>query len=144
MDRKKTLQEMNKFLKGIHMGISTFKDYLEKSESRELRRELTSIIDSLKKHEKVITKRIKELGGNASESIGIIGSMGQIFEKIKLITADKDQEILCHTIKYMEIEVKNGNKFIQDNQGLEESLMKDVKCVVDEYCTHLKKLQQFW
>lgn len=144
MDRNKTLQEMNKFLKGIHMGISTFKDYLEKSESRELQRELTNIINSFKKHEDIIKKRIEELGGNASESIGIIGSMGQIFEKIKLITADKDQEILEHAIKSMKMGIKNGNKFIEDNKSLDENLMKDVKNVVEDYCTHLKNLQQFW
>ena len=30
-DNAKVIKEMNKFLKGIHMGGSTFKDYMEKS-----------------------------------------------------------------------------------------------------------------
>ena len=65
--RDKVIKELNKFLTGVHMGGSTFKDYLDKAENLELKSTLKEIIESLKKHEEAITHRIEELGGNASD-----------------------------------------------------------------------------
>ena len=144
MDKNVTIQEMNKFLKGIHMGGTTFKDYLEKAQSPKLQNELNRIIESFKKHEEAITKRISDLGGNAADSVGIMGSMGQLFEKIKLLTADTDEEVLEHAIKAMEMGIKNADKFIEENKDLEESLLNDVKGVVKDYDNHLRRLRELW
>lgn len=144
MDKNATIQEMNKFLKGIHMGGTTFKDYLEKAQSPKIQGELTKIIESFKRHEEAITKRINELGGNAADSVGIMGSMGQFFEKVKLLTADTDEEVLEHAIKAIEMGIKNANKFIEENKDLDESLMKEVKGVAKDYDNHLRKLQELW
>lgn len=135
------IQEMNKFLKGIHMGGTTFKDYLEKAQSYELKEALLEIIESFKRHEEAITKRINQMGGDAADSVGIMGMMGEFFEKVKLIPVDSDKEVIEHAVKAMEMGIKNGNKFIEENQNLEESLMKEVKGVVDDYDNHLRKLQ---
>lgn len=135
------IQEMNKFLKGVHMGGTTFKDYLEKAQSYELKEALLEIIESFKRHEEAITKRINQMGGDAADSVGIMGMMGEFFEKVKLIPVDSDKEVIEHAVKAMEMGIKNGNKFIDENQNLEESLMKEVKGVVDDYDNHLRKLQ---
>ena len=144
MDKNVTIQEMNKFLKGVHMGGTIFKDYLEKAQSLKLQSEITRIIESFRKHEEVITKRIPDLGGNAADSVGIMGGMGQLLEKIKLLTADTDEEVLEHAIKAMEMGKKNANKFIKENKNLEESLLNDVKGVVKDYENHLRRLQGLW
>mgnify|MGYP004598536865 FL=1 len=135
------INEMNKFLKGIHMGGTTFKDYLDKAQSTELKATLVEIIESFKRHEKAITKRINKMGGDAADSVGIMGMMGEFFEKIKLIPVDSDKEVIEHAIKAMDMGIKNANKFIDENENLEESLMKEVKGVVDDYDNHLRKLQ---
>lgn len=135
------IQELNMFLKGIHMGGTTFKDYLEKAQSYELKEVLLEIIESFKRHEEAITKRINQMGGDAADSVGIMGMMGEFFEKVKLIPVDSDKEVIEHAVKAMEMGIKNGNKFIDENQNLEESLMKEVKGVVDDYDNHLRKLQ---
>ena len=95
----KTIKELNKFLTGIHMGGATFKDYLEKAQNLELKSTLTKIIESFKIHEEAITHRIEALGGNASDSLGIIGNIAEAFEKIKLIPVDTDAEVCEHTKK---------------------------------------------
>ena len=143
-DNFRNIERLNKFLKGIHMGEITFKDYLEKAQSPKLQNELNRIIESFKRHEEAITKRINDLGGNAADSVGIIGGMGQLFEKIKLLTADKDEEVLEHAIKAMEMGIKNADKFIRENKDLEESLLNDVKGVVKDYDNHLRRLQGLW
>lgn len=142
-DKETLIIEMNKFLKGIHMGGTTFKDYLEKASSLKLKESLVEIIESFKRHEEAITKRINQLGGNASDTVGLMGMMGEFFEKMKLISANTDEEVLEHAINAMEMGIKNGNNFIDEHKDLEESLLNEVKAVVDDYDSHLKKLKEF-
>ena len=121
--RDKVIKELNKFLTGVHMGGATFKDYLDKAENLELKSTLKEIIESFKKHEEAITHRIEELGGNASDSLGIRGNIAEAFEKIKLIPVDTDCEVCEHAIKAMEMGNKNANKFIEENENMEKSIL---------------------
>lgn len=70
-----------------------------------------------------------------------MGMMGEFFEKIKLIPVETDEEVVEHAINAMNMGIKNGNKFIDEHKDLEESLLKEVKAVVDDYDGHLKKLK---
>ena len=89
------MKEINKFLKGIHMGGSTFKDYLAKAEDSELKNELKTILESFKRHEEAMTNRIEKIGENAADTLGLMGTMGEFFEKI---TANK--YIICANGKH--------------------------------------------
>ena len=138
--REKIVKDLNKFLTGIHMGGATFKDYLDKAQNLELKAKLKEIIESFKRHEEAITHRIEYLGGNASDSLGIIGNIAEAFEKIKLISVDTDAEVCEHAIKAMNMGIKNANKFIEENKDMEESIMNDIKGVVKDYDNHLEVL----
>lgn len=142
MAENNDVKEMNKFLKGIHMGGTTFKDYLRKAKSPELKNELVQIIESFKRHEEAITNRIEKLGGNATDTLGLMGSMADFFEKIKLIPVNTDLEVCNHAVDAMEMGIKQGRKFIDENGSLDASLMKEVKAVVADYDNHLRKIQQ--
>lgn len=137
---EKIVKDLNKFLTGIHMGGATFKDYLDKAQNLELKAKLKEIIESFKRHEEAITHRIEYLGGNASDSLGIIGNIAEAFEKIKLISVDTDAEVCEHAIKAMNMGIKNANKFIDENKDMEESIMNDIKGVVKDYDNHLEVL----
>lgn len=143
MDKKndEVLKEMNKFLKGIHMGGSTFKDYVERTESKELKDALVEIIETFKRHEEAITHRIEKLGGDASDSLGLIGTMVEVFQKIKLLSANNDCEILDNAKEAMKMGIKNANKFIDEHKDLEHSLKKEIKGVVKDYDNSLRKLE---
>nr|WP_242976263.1 PA2169 family four-helix-bundle protein [Clostridium sporogenes] len=67
---KEDKKQMDKFLKGVHMGGSTFKDYLEKAQNVDLKNELKNIIESFKRHEEAITNRIEQMGGDAPDTLG--------------------------------------------------------------------------
>ncbi|MBZ9686551.1 PA2169 family four-helix-bundle protein [Clostridium estertheticum] len=136
------VKEMNKFLKGIHMGGTTFKDYLRKGKGPELKNELVQIIESFKRHEEAITNRIENLGGNAADTLGIMGTMADFFEKIKLIPVNTDLEVCENATAAMEMGITQGEKFIKENRGLDPSLMKEVEAVVADYDNHLKKIQE--
>ena len=137
------VQEMNKFLTGIHMGGTTFKDYLEIAQSQELKDELVHIIESFKRHEEAITHRIESLGGDAADSVGIMGMMGEFFEKIKLIPVDTDEEVVDHAIKAMEMGMENADKFLIEHSDMEQSFKNDIEGVVKDYDNHLRKLKEF-
>ena len=137
---EKIVKDLNKFLTGIHMGGATFKDYLDKAQNLELKAKLKEIIESFKRHEEAITHRIEYLGGNASESLGIIANIAETFEKISLLSVDTDAEVCEHAIKAMNMGIKNANKFIDENKDMEESIMNDIKGVVKDYDNHLEVL----
>ena len=137
---EKIIKELNKFLTGIHMGGATFKEYLDKAQNLELKSSLREIIESFKRHEEAITHRIEELGGNASDSLGIRGNIAEAFEKIKLISVDTDAEVCEHAIKAMNMGIKNTNKFMEEHKNMEESLMNDIKGVIKDYDDQLEVL----
>ena len=137
---EKIIKELNKFLTGIHMGGATFKEYLDKAQNLELKSSLREIIESFKRHEEAITHRIEELGGNASDSLGIRGNIAEVFEKIKLISVDTDAELCEHAIKAMNMGIKNTNKFMEEHKNMEESLMNDIKGVIKDYDDQLEVL----
>ena len=138
--KDKVVKELNRFLTGIHMGGSTFKDYLDKAENLELKECLREIIESFKRHEEAITHRIEQLGGNASDSLGISGNIAEFFEKLSLIPIDTDSEVCEQAIKAMHMGIKNTNKFIEENENMEESILNDINGVVKDYDNHLFKL----
>ena len=142
MDVNNEVKEMNKFLKGIHMGGTTFKDYLRKAKSPEVKNQLVKIIESFKRHEEAITNRIEKLGGNASDTLGIMGAMADFFEKIKLIPVNTDLEVCENATAAIEMGISQGEKFIVENSGLDDTLMKEVKAVVADYDNHLREIQK--
>ena len=140
-DNDKVIKEMNKFLKGVHMGGSTFKDYIERAESKELKDSLVEIIETFNRHEEAITHRIEQLGGDANDSLGVMGIMSEFFQKVKLLSANSDKEILDNAIEAMKVGIDNANKFIDEHSNLENSLKSDVEGVVKDYDNSLRKLE---
>ncbi|NFD02247.1 DUF2383 domain-containing protein [Clostridium botulinum] len=139
---KEDTKQMDKFLKGVHIGGSTFKDYLEKAQNVELKNELKNIIESFKRHEEAITSRIEQMGGDAPDTLGFLGTITEFFEKIKLIPVNNDLEVCDHAIKAMEIGIKQGEKFEEESKELDSSLMKDVNTIVNDYYNHLNTLNE--
>ncbi|HDI3057394.1 TPA: DUF2383 domain-containing protein [Clostridium botulinum] len=139
---KEDTKQMDKFLKGVHIGGSTFKDYLEKAQNVELKNELKNIIESFKRHEEAITSRIEQMGGDAPDTLGFLGTITEFFEKIKLIPVNNDLEVCDHAIKAMEIGIKQGEKFEEENKELDSSLMKDVNTIVNDYYNHFNTLNE--
>lgn len=137
-DVKKT----NKFLRGIHMGGATFKDYFSKAQDKELKEELTHIIESFKRHEEAITNRIEKLGEDAVDTLGVMGTMAEFFEKVKTMVVNTDLEVCERAKEAMEMGIYQGEKFIDENNDLDSSLMKEIKGVVSDYDNHLRRVEK--
>ncbi|KRU24594.1 hypothetical protein VT91_33580 [Clostridium sporogenes] len=142
IELKENTKQMDKFPKRVHMGGSTFKDYLEKAQNVDLKNELKNIIESFKRHEEAIISRIEQMGGDAPDILGFLGTIAEFFEKIKLIPANNDLEVCDHAIKAMEIGIKQGEKFKEENEDLDSSLMKEVNAIVNDYYKYLNTLNE--
>lgn len=140
-DNNELINELNKFLKGIHMGATTFKDYHEKAKSPFLRKELKETVESFKRHEEAVTHRIEQLGGNAADSVGLAGKMGEFFEKMKLIVTNTDEELIDESIKAMEMGIKNAEKFVEEHRGIESSIKKELDNIIKDYYHQIDRLR---
>ncbi|MCI7442964.1 MAG: hypothetical protein MSA89_07760 [Clostridium sp.] len=123
------------------MGGATFKDYLEKAQDIKLKNELRIIVESFKRHEEAVTHRIELLGGNAADTLGFMGMIGETLEKMKLIVVDSDREVIDYAINAMNMGVEQGNKFIAEHQDLEPNIKKEIEKIVEDNDKHLKKLK---
>lgn len=141
MNNENTIKALNKFLKGVHMGGTTFKDYYEKAQEEKLKECLSEILDDFKRNEEAITHRIEKLGGNAADNVGIGGMIGEAFEKLKLLLADTDEEILDRAKKAIHMGIEQGNKFIEEHNDLEVNVMNEIKSIVNDYPKYLIKLE---
>ena len=142
-NNKDIINEMNKFLKGIYMGIISLKDYYEKAHAMPIKKDIESIINSFKGHEEAIIRKIQQLGGEPTDSIGLTGLMGEVFQKIKLIPADEDKEIVQQAVKAMEMGMKNANKFLKEHDYFENDLKDTISGVIKDYDNNLRKLKEW-
>ncbi len=108
----------------------------------DLKNELKNIIESFKRHEEAITKRIEQIGENAPDTLGFLGTIAGFFEKIKLIPVNNDLEVCDQAIRAIEMGIKQGEKFKDENKELDYSLMKEVNAIVNDYYTHLNTLNE--
>lgn len=141
MENKKLIDDLNKFLKGVHMGGTVFKDYLEKAQDNKLKNELRVIVESFKRHEEAITHRIEQLGGNAADTLGIVGMVSETWEEMKLMAVDSDKKLIDHAINAMNMGVQQGNKFIAEHEDLEQNIKREIENIVEDNDKHLKKLK---
>lgn len=141
MENQKLVDDLNKFLKGVHMGGATFKDYLEKAQDMKLKNELRIIVESFKRHEEAITHRIELLGGDATDTLGLMGMIGETWEKMKLMVVDSDKEVLDYAIKAMNMGLEQGNKFIADHEDLQPDIKRELEKIVEDNEKHLQKLK---
>lgn len=69
------VNELNAILKGEHMAIESYDKYIHAVEDDYVRNEFYKILDDHKKHANLLESRIKELGGEPKEKLGLVGIM---------------------------------------------------------------------
>ncbi|MGL5757002.1 MAG: DUF2383 domain-containing protein [Paraclostridium sp.] len=136
MDKNKELiMELNKFLRGIHMGADTFRVYQDKAKSQEVKNELSRIMFIFREQDEKVSSYIKKLGGEPADSLGIAGEMASMFEKLKDMFIDSDKEVLEHAISAVDMGIEGGNNMINSykNENLDKSIFQHLNEMVSEY-----------
>ena len=127
------INELNKFLKGTVMGIDTFEQYQEKAQSPELKNQLHHIITIFKSHEEKMVQLIQKLEGEPKDSLGLIGELSSMFEKVKDTFVITDREVLERAIKAINMGKESG---IKANQYVIDYLTE----ILNDYTTSENKL----
>ena len=143
-NNQEIIKELNKFLKGTKMGVDTFKQYEEKAQTPELKQELNKIISIFKSHEEKTAAAIKKLGGEADDSLGIAWELASMFEKVKDIFVDTDQEVLERAIKAVNMGKDQGTKVLQTCKDLKADpfIIDRLTEILNDYETTSKALNK--
>ena len=136
MDKNDELiKELNRFLRGIHMGANTFRAYKEKDKSKELKDEIIESIDIIRKQDEKVSSYIKQLGGEPENSIGLAGEMASMFEKLKNMFIENDKTLIKHTISAIDMGIEGGNNLLHSYKDLQldKSIFQHLNEMVSQY-----------
>lgn len=136
--------ELNTYLKGIHMGIDSYKHLIKKTENTSLKCTLNEVLQNYKNHDTEISNRIIDLNEIPTEGVGIGGKLAETFNNIKNITVTTDSEILETAYDGCKTGVIMGQKFIEENSKiLDETSLNIIKNTLHQDEQSLQKLDQF-
>jgi bacterioferritin len=84
------VEALNKVLKGEHMAIDVYSIFLDKIDDTNLKESLQRYKKDHEEHAALLSKRIRELGGEPKEDRGVGGAMSQSMSAAQtMIVADK-------------------------------------------------------
>ncbi|MGL5641179.1 MAG: DUF2383 domain-containing protein [Paraclostridium sp.] len=147
MDKHKELiMELNKFLRGIHMGADAFRVYQDKAKSQEVKNELRSIMFIFREQDEKVSSYIKKLGGEPTNSLGLAGGMSSVFEKLKDMFIDSDKEVIEHAISAIDMGIEGGNNMINSYKGehLDKGIFQNLNEMVSEYKVINNRLERLY
>ena len=136
MDKNETLiKELNKFLRGIHMGADTFRVYQDKAKNEELKNELRRIMFIFREQDEKVSSYIKKLGGEPTNSLGVTGEMASVFEKLKDMFIDSDKEVIEHAISAIDMGIEGGSNLLDSykDEHLDKGIFQHLNEMVSEY-----------
>lgn len=147
MDKNDELiKELNKFLRGIHMGADSFRAYQEKAKKQEVKNELRNIMFIFREQDEKVSSYIKKLGGEPSNSLGVAGDMASMFEKLKDMFIDNDKEVLEHAMSAIDMGIEGGNNLLESYQDkhLDKAIFQKLNELVSEYKSINNKLEKLY
>ncbi|WP_182007397.1 DUF2383 domain-containing protein [Priestia aryabhattai] len=140
MNNEKSVNILNKLLKGQYMGIHAYENFIKNLEkSSSLLPHFIKIQSDLKHHAELLSARIKELQGVPETSEGIIGKaelfIGQIFDP-----SHGEQDILKHAIKGQNIYgIRMTEELVDDK--LDQKSLNLVHEIVEKQREHVDYLK---
>ncbi|MBK1809199.1 DUF2383 domain-containing protein [Clostridium sp. YIM B02505] len=131
---KEIVLELNRFLKGIQMGIEAFENLQHKANENSLKQCFLQVQSTYLSHSNILRERIEQLGGVPKEGVGITGKFAEVYEKLKNLTVDSDEEVILEAYKACKTGFTMGDRFIEDtdnldpiSKGIIETIVKDNK-----------------
>ncbi len=147
MDKNDELiKELNKFLRGIHMGADSFRVYQDKAKNQDIKNELRNIMFIFREQDEKVSSYIKKLGGEPSNSLGLVGDMASMFEKLKDMFIDNDKEVLEHAMSAIDMGIEGGNNLLQSykDNNLDKAVFQKLNELVSEYKSINNKLEKIY
>lgn len=147
MDKNDELiKELNKFLRGIHMGADSFRVYQEKAKKQEVKNELRNIMFIFREQDEKVSSYIKKLGGEPSTSLGVAGGMASMVEKLKDMFIDSDKEVIEHAMSAVDMGIEGGSNLLESfkEKSLDKSIYQKLHELVSEYHSINNRLDKLY
>jgi hypothetical protein len=137
------IKELNKFLRGIHMGADSFRVYQDKAKSQEIKNELKRIMFIFREQDEKVSSYIKKLGGEPTTSLGVNGEIASMFEKLKDMFIDNDKEVIKHAINAIDMGIEGGSNLLNSykDEKLDKGIFQHLHEMVSEYKAINNKLE---
>jgi bacterioferritin len=129
---KEIVIELNRVLKGIQMGLEAFESLQKKTKDNSLKQIFLQVQATYLMHSNILKERIDQLGGIPKEQVGLIGTLSQIYENIKNLTVDSDEEVLNEAYKACKTGFTMGDRFIEDNNNLDSTSREIIEKIVQD------------
>lgn len=141
----KKLQEINKFLRSIHMGTQTFRVYKEKTTDVKLLNLFDEALKVFKKHENILTALLLDLEIDPTDELSIGNDFVIMMERMKKPCCDFAVGI--YALKALNMGLIGGLEFIYEHRDFSLKHKLILNEVIDDYVIlikkHLEKLQEF-
>ena len=138
--RTKIIQNLNTLLQGCHMISNTFKEYLEQTESINLKSELNHALTIFHHHEIALINHIHLLDATATIQIQLSIMMMEFFEKIKAQFATHDRERLGYAISCIDMGLKSCQDFTSTHCMEPPEILGPVTIMEKDYKELYKRL----
>ncbi len=135
-----SVKELNAFLKGEHMAIKSYEQFIEKAESEDLRQQLQRIQIDHKQHAIQIASRIQDIGGQPATDAGLSGMMAQTVNTIRGMGKIQASSILEDALSGENQGIQMAQEIVKGDLDPQSRLM--IEAILDEDRKHLKQLDQ--
>lgn len=143
MENEKKVEELNRLLKGTHMGASIFEDLRLKLKSETLKKEFDEILETFHLHEQSLTALIETYRGEPLDSAGVMGTITDIISHIKNIAVFSDKEILEVARKNMKTAMEAIYSFDAQRYIENVNVQKTVDIMKADYASIFFKLEKY-
>jgi bacterioferritin len=121
------IRELNTALKGEHMAIESFDNYIHDAKDQDTKKSLMGMQQQHQFHTMLLSERIEQLGGNPIHTSGMIGVMAEVKNKVipkKYI----DNNLIKSAIEGEEMGIQSYSEIMANmsdpsNQRLTEEMM---------------------
>lgn len=136
------IRDLNELLRGCHMGAAAFREYLVQAQSEKLRETLNRSLQRFEKHETELTSRINAYGADAPDCVGVMAMLSQAAEKIKVMMADSDEDILNQSLRAMDMGLKACHDFIEKHRPVPEEMLFVIHELQQDYKEVVRELTE--
>lgn len=133
------VEALNKVLNGEHMAIDTYDVFINKIDDPNLKESLRSYKRDHEEHARLLSGKIRELGGKPKESRGLAGTMSQSMSVVRTMIVPDKEDIIKQLYNGEDKGIAATENIIRDELDAENK--KLVNEIISTDHEHLKGLR---
>ncbi|WP_291582303.1 DUF2383 domain-containing protein [Clostridium sp. UBA6640] len=141
---KECINELNKFLQGIYMGIDTFEQYIQKCNDYNIKNRLQEIEKDYRLHALNVSEKIQDLGGVPVNSSGFAHETIDFYSQITNdITHNSSQDIIEEAHNVSNTGYIIGSRLIQESKSIDHDSYRLLNSILKDYQRHMNYLSKY-